>query len=297
MDLLSTNQLGGLDPALDLFEDTPDIDAALLAQGLHLPLPVSGGLLVWGFSLVRQAARIGIGRLAVRRLPPLPGAELLALALRLEGRPGALSWPEKENLLRFARAHGGSGGTGKAFDLAALSPLIEGHPDLQLETRIERFARLPAPIKAAVAGGRLDLRTGELAVGLPGEAVELIDGSPLSFSDRRRFLSMLLELYRRDGLAPEELPAMVRRLLESPEPVETLAGRRCPTLTALRRRFAALADTLWKGSSIRIDAPPCFEGDGFSVSFRFSSPDALDRQLQTLHRVAEHAHELFALLH
>jgi hypothetical protein len=296
MDVLSPQRLAELDDALDLFEATPAIDDALLERGLHPPLPVSGDLLVWGFALIRRAARSGIPGLPVRRLPPLPDGELLALALRLEGRPGAYSWGELENLLRFARRGGAPSAAGEAIDLASLSPLIEGHPDPRLEDRIERFMGLPAVVKEAVAGGRLELKIAELAAELPEEALERVVAAPLSFSDRRRFISMLLEVARRDGVAAGALPKLVRGLLERPDPVRALGGLRQPTLAALQARFAALGEELWKGTGVRVDAPPSFEGDGFSVSFRFANPDALDRRLRALHRVAEHAHELFALL-
>jgi hypothetical protein len=293
MDLMSRHDLARLDRRLDLFLDTPETDPELLAQGLHPPLPVSGEVLVWGFALLRQAARLGVAELAVRRLPSLSRADLLALALRLEGRPGGLSWREKENLLRFAE---GTGGRADPIDLDTLSPLIEGHPDSQLRGRIKRFASLPASLGEEVSAGRLDLKTAELAAALPGEAAALVAGSPLSFSERRRFLTMLLELSRRERTAAEALSTLARRLLEDPHPVEALAGLRYPTLAGLSSRFATLAERLWKGSGVRIEPPPHFEGDGFSVSFRFDSADSLDRELRALRRVGEQANELFALL-
>jgi hypothetical protein len=293
MDLMSRHDLARLDRRLDLFLDTPETDPELLAQGLHPPLPVSGEVLVWGFALLRQAARLGVAELAVRRLPPLSRADLLALALRLEGRPGGLSWREKENLLRFAE---GTGGRADPIDLDTLSPLIEGHPDSQLRGRIKRFASLPASLGEEVSAGRLDLKTAELAAALPGEAAALVAGSTLSFSERRRFLTMLLELSRRERTAAEALSTLARQLLEDPHPVEALAGLRYPTLAGLSSRFATLAERLWKGSGVRIEPPPHFEGDGFSVSFRFDSADSLDRKLRALRRVGEQANELFALL-
>ena len=293
MDLLSLEALADTSSELDLFADRPEADPLLLQQGLHPPLPLSGDTLVWGFGLLRQAARMGLRELPVRSLPPLPGVELLALALRLEGRAGGYSWREKENMLRFARGRAESGET---VELASLSPWIEEHPDPQLQSRIERFARLPPTIKEAVGAGRLDLKSGELAARMPAEIIPLLDSAPLSFSRRRRFLTLLLEVSRRDRLSAEQVEELARRLLESQQPLEALADLRYPTLKDLREDFAALADSLWKGSGVRLDPPPYFEGGGFSVAFTFTGPDNLARKLQALEKVAEHAHELFALL-
>jgi hypothetical protein len=293
MDLLSLEALEGTESELDLFTDPAEVDPLLLEQGLHPPLPLSGDTLAWGFGLLRQAARMGLRGLPVRSLPPLPGGELIALALRLEGRAGDYSWREKENMLRFVRRRAEYG---ESVDLATLSPWIEGHPDSQLQRRIERFAGLPPTVKEAVTAGRLDLKSGELAARLPAEITARLDRASLSFSRRRRFLTLLLEVSRRDRLSASKIEELARRLLEDEQPLEALADLRYPTLTGLREDFAALADSLWKGSGVRIDPPPYFEGEGFSVAFEFTSPDNLARKLQALRKVAEHTHELFALL-
>jgi len=293
MDTLPVGDLEHLDPQLDLFEDSPESDPVLVHRGLHPPLPVSGRVLVWGFGLYRQARRLGIAALPCRVLPPLKGELLLGIALRLEARPGRYSWEEKQKILRFAAARREAG---ESVDLGTLSPWIEGRTDPRFEARITRFAGLPPGARRAVAAGELDLKAAELAAELPAQLLPLLAGSPLSFSQRRQFLLQLREVARRERLAPPDLSALAARLLQGRDPLQALASLRFPALTALTERFAALARSLWKGSGVRIDPPPYFEGGDFAVGFRFSSPENLRRKLRALQSVAEHSDELFALL-
>jgi hypothetical protein len=293
MDALPLSEIDRLDPALDIFEDGPEEDPELVERGLHPPLPVAAGLLVWGFRLCRQARRLGLPALPVRDLPPLPGEQLLALALRLEGRSGRYSWGEKEGMLRFARARRADG---EPFDLSALHPWIEGRPDPGLEDRIARFGALPPAAREAVSGGRLDLKAAARAADLPAELLGRVAAASLSFSERRRFLLQLREIGRRDRLAPGELTALAARLLEERDPLAVLAVRRFPTLSGLQERFAELARCLWKGSGVRIEPPPYFEGGEFEARFRFGSPESLKRRVRTLRAIAEHGDELFGLL-
>lgn len=298
MDVRSPAELEALTPELDLFVDSPAPDPHLVEEGLHPPLPVSAGALIWGFALLREALRSGRGGLACRVLPPLAASQRLALALRLEARAGRYSWPEKRNILEFVRRRRAEG---EALDLATLAPWIEGRRDPQLEHRIARYSALPPASRQAVAAGSLDLKTAELAGGFPPAVLALIEGAPLSFSRRRQFVELLGEVSRRDRLEAGELEELAARLLGAPlpggeQPLEALAVLRFPTLTALRERFAALAGGLWKGSGVQIQAPPNFEGESFSVAFGFSSRDDLSRRLRALRAVAEHCDELFALL-
>ncbi|MBN1837292.1 MAG: hypothetical protein JW820_15665 [Spirochaetales bacterium] len=303
METLAVTELERLDPSLDLFEDGPGIDALLLEQGLHPPLPVSDGALVWGFTLLRQARRTHHRELPCRVLPPLPAAERLATALRLEGRAGRYSWGERERMLRFVRERRAAG---EEIELGSLSPWIEGRSDPGLEGRIGAFAELPPAARQAVAAGRLDLKAAALAADLPPEVFAALErgrssGAPssvasLSFARRRQFLLQLREVARRDRLDPAALTALAEELLRREDPLEALNARRFPTLTALRKRFAALEDSLWKGSGVRIQPPRYFEGGDFAVEFRFASRQDLQRKLRALEGAAEHCDELFELL-
>lgn len=136
---LTLEELGALDSGLDLFRAGRGAPEELLAAGLHPPLPVSGGRLVWGFALLAAARAAGLARLPCRLLADLPSVRQLVLALQLEGRAGAYRWSEKLGIAGFAR--------GAGFALSDLAGLIAGHPDPNLERHIAQFAGLPPALR------------------------------------------------------------------------------------------------------------------------------------------------------
>jgi hypothetical protein len=279
---------------MDLFPDSPPVPAELLQRGLHPPLAASGRHLVWGFALLAAARAAGVRQLACRRLGPLPPAQMLGLALRLENRAGSFSWREKENLLAYARGPGRS--EEGPLRLAPLAPLIEGHEDAHLDSRLERYASLPAASKRLVAAGQLDLKSARLLGQLPAQVLEIAGSAPLTFSRRRQFLLLLREVARREQLPSAGVTALAARLLAAPRPLAALEGLRFPMLTALRERFEELAAALWRGSGVRVEPPPYFEGGTFSVRLEFASPESLRRKIAVLRKIQGQADELFELL-
>jgi hypothetical protein len=301
---LSLEELAGLDPSLDLFTASSPVREDLLHAGLVPPLPVSAGLLVWGFSLLRAARVAGLARLVCRRLEGLGRAELLALALRLESRAGAYRWSEKLSLLAFARAWG--------FSLNELAPLIEGRADPHLEEKIGQFAGLPPTLRRMVEQGELNLRAALEVRELPEPALAAAGESRLTFSERRVFLRLLQELAGRDRLSVAQVTALARTALAAPRgpavggPSETgsaglaalaaLHELRSPLLVDLRRRWATLEQELLSGSGVFLESPPYFEGDTIRVSFSFRSRAGLARKLGALARAEERCDELLSFL-
>ena len=283
MAVLSLAELEVLDPALDLFRASPPVPADLAEEGLHPPLPVCGPALVWGFPLLAAARAAGRPGLECRLLGERPPAAMLALALRLEARPGGYRWGEKLAMQHYARSRG--------FALSGLSGLIEGRPDPRLEQRLEEFGGLPPALQAIVEQGSLDLRTACGLRALPAEVFPLVSGRALSFSERRSFLGLL----RDARLDPKATVEAARRALAGPRPLEAL-GELVSPVGALRREWAALEQSILGGSGVRLEPPELFEGEAFEVRFRFRSKEGLARRLAALARLEARFDELASFL-
>ena len=285
---LTLEELEALDSGLDLFRSGRGAPAELLAVGLHPPLPVSGGRLVWGFALLAAARTAGLARLPCRLLEDLPPVRQLALALQLEDRAGAYRWSEKLGFAGFAQSAG--------FALNGLAGLIEGRPDQNLERRIAEFAGLTPALSRLVDDGGLDLRAALAARGLPEEAVTAAASSRLSFAERRAFLALLTEITLQTHLPPEQTSALAAEALAAPRPLQILEQQRYPRLTELKRGWSELTGNLLSGSGVTISPPPWFEGDSIEVRFAFTDRQTLTRRLRALARVEHRCDELTGFL-
>ena len=281
--MLSLAELESLDPALNLFRASPPVPAELLEEGLHPPLPVCGPALAWGFPLLAAARAAGKPGLECRLLGERPPAASLALALRLEARPGAYRWSEKLAMHGYARSRG--------FDLGLLARLIEGRPDPRLERRLDCFAALPPALRALVEEGGLDLRTACGLQGLPAEVFPMAAACALSYSERRSFLGLL----RDAGLDPQATLEAARAALASPRPLEAL-GELASPVGALRREWAALEESILGGSGVSLEPPEFFEGERFEVRFRFRNREGLARRLAALARLEARFDDLASFL-
>lgn len=289
---MPVHELESLSPELDLFTCTPPPSRELLQLDLYPPLPVSPSHLIWGFHLLRAAGAAGKSELACRSLPPSPPAEMLRLALKLEARSGRYSWPEREACLAFlARYHQGN-------LLDRLAPLLEGKPDSRLQERTAAYSRLKPHLKELVAGGQLDLKSARRLTQLPDELFRRLAGAEesLTFSRRRLLLTRLEEIRRRDKLDEPALLSLLEEALSAADPPAVVLRRRHPVLTGLEDRFRALNRSALESSGIRLEAPPCFEGDAFTVSFSFRSRASLARKIARLKALEDQSDELFTLL-
>jgi hypothetical protein len=279
---LRVAELESLDPALDLFRASPAPAAELVEHGLHPPLPVCGRHLAWGFALLAAARAAGKAGLECRLLGERTPAQMLALALRLEDRPGAYRWSEKLAMQRYARSRG--------LDIGELAELIEGRPDPRLGEKLGQFASLSPALAALVEDGGLDLRTAFGVRGLPEEAFTAT--ARLTFSERRSFLVLLREA----RLDRQGTLAAARQALAGSRPVEALRELASPTLAALRREWAALEASLLEGSGVTLKPPDFFEGDLFEARFSFRSRQGLARRLRALAALEARFDELDSFL-
>ena len=298
--VLTLAEIDALSGELDIFTQEQAPLPGLVAKGLHTPLPICSGILVWGYKILRAARSRGLRQLSCLVIPSCPRHEMLSLALKLENRAGNFGWPEKENMLRFLDSVPPAGGSLPAAvidPLAELSPLIEDHRDPQLAVKIGTFAALPETLKDLVAEGQIDLKTAARVQSLPAGVFHQLLSSGLTYSRRRQFLNELFEVSRKQNLSDRELIAEAEAALKDERPIEKIHRLRFPTLNAMEQSFAALEQDLLQGSGVQLKPPPYFEGEAFSVKFEFNSAKTFIRKLDSLHSLEGRLDALFELLH
>ncbi len=305
--ILPLSEIDALSGELDIFTPMKTPLPGLVAKGLHVPMPICSGMLIWGYEILRTARIQGVGQLNCQFIPPCPRHEMLCLALKLENRAGNFSWPEKEQMLRYLSASGersyepvpSAGGSlpVAVIDLLAdLSPLVEAHRDPQLAVKISAFAALPEALKDLVAEAQIDLKTATRVQNLPAVIFHQLRSSGLTFSQRRQFLNELFEVSQKHNLSGREVIAESEAALQAERPLEKIHRLRFPTLTAMEQSFASIEQDLLRGSGVQLKPPPYFEGEAFSVEFLFNSAETFTRKLDTLHTLEGQLDALFELL-
>ena len=280
-----------LDDTLDLFGDDSGADPQLIAAGLACPLPVANlgrPTLVWGWRVVRTALAHGLSSLEVRELE-LDWSGAVELAVRLEGRPGKLSFDEQIALVQVAdRA--------SVVLSDATSELARG--DRGLVDIVSRILALPRHLADLVREGSVDLKVAERVTSVPAVILRRHDAEirALSHSRRRQFLELVAEVVRRDDLAESEAERLSGEAFAGVDPVEHLRRLRFPTLTNMEERFKIVADREFRGTGVDVVAPPYFEGDAFSVQFSFRSSAELETRLNAADRLRGCCEELLGLL-
>lgn len=289
MDKIHTRELCSLRGDFDIFIDSPSPDRDCVRRGLLPPLPVRKGELIWGFSHVRTALDLGIDQL---RTVEVEGddVELLGLALRLEARPDDYTLREQAAILDFSRRHG------VEHRAEELSPLIRSDGSFQKQAR--NYLALSEKARELVDSGCLDLKTAGMVSRFPSEVLELLAEitAGYSFSRRRQAFRRVYEIALRDSLADEQILSLVTRIVAEKDPSRALEKLRYPRLTEMNTTFNDISARLLKGSGINLEAPPGFEGDGFDLSFRFTSPRQLGRVIDHLRKLQDAYDELFSLL-
>jgi len=306
--VLALAEIDALSGELDIFTPGQAPLPGLVAKGMHVPIPICSGMLIWGYEILRTARIQGVGQLNCQFLPPCPHQEMLSLALKLENRAGNFSWSEKENMLRFLSASGersyesvsiadGSLPVAVIDLLADLSPLVEAHRDPQLAVKISTFAALPQALKDLVAEAQIDLKTAARVQNLPAVIFHQLRSSGLTYSQRRQFLNELFEVSQKHNLSDREAIAESEAALQAERPLEKIHRLRFPTLTAMEQSFASIEQDLLQGSGVQLKPPPYFEGEAFSVEFVFNSAETFTRKLDTLRTLEGQLDALFELLH
>ncbi len=297
MDYLSIEALNSLTAGFDLFTGSKPIKNELLELGLLPPLPVAGNELVWGFNLLCSAAKRGYSRLPVVRITRRPLIELLRIAITTEDRAGNFTWGEMEKIYNLLVEKG----SGELIN--SLSPLLLGHEDSRLFTRVKEFSSLKTQLKVLVEEKLIDLKTALQCNNWQAALIEDIGAllrsgeNPLSFSKRRIILNQLLEVSVKQGIPEEKILSLVRNTLNSADPLKTAQALRFPELTAMEERFLELKGKLLTGTGIKLTPPSFFEGENFNISFSFSSKKALEKKIDYLKTFAEKTDELFELLY
>ncbi|MFW5694739.1 MAG: hypothetical protein ACOCYB_06200 [Alkalispirochaeta sp.] len=214
--------------------------------------------------------------------------QALRWALTAEQRPGQYRFSELDRIRRLVET------AGAVACWEEIVPLCStGNDPWPL---IERFRGVPATAATAVDDGTIDLRTAEA---IPREYAAEVDHflplvSPLSFSNRRHALRMVVELLR----AGADGSALRRELsqLSAQELMGELRRRRYPTLSQLESRLETIRRNALSGSGATLAAPTNFEGDRFQVSFAFRSASELRSRLRAVARLEEYTDELLDLL-
>lgn len=266
-------------------------------------------LLVWGHRMLEGVAP-GVRLPAV--LVDIGAGEpaLLRAALVREGRAGSYSWREMDRIYGVAREIG----AGDPDDLV--------DPSRPAGPLVSRYRELPPVLQGALNANLLDLRTAGRAAGLPetllGPLLKLSE--PLSFSRRRQFLVATEELCRAGGDAP--VGALLERLWgDSPgglpgqlsgkgsggsvgesspalaeEAFREVMNHRYPRLRRLEAAVRAVQEGTLRGSGVRLEPPPRFEGSRYRISFEAGSVEELRRRLGAVQKMEQDLDGLLELL-
>ena len=302
---------------LDLFTDSnaylPD---TLFEHGLVPPIPITAGpnpVLIWGWPVARRAAELGVTELSSRTIHLNP-ADALSLALQLENRTGRYSWAEQEAMVGYLEkalrrdgacdVRGGAGapaGTEAGdVDWPAFSRLVRG--DGALVELVGRYRSLEPDLCALVNHEFISLKTAERIARVPSDFLisHRFALDSLSFSARRQFLESLAELIiQAPGTEDGAVSAACTRAsaaLDGYDPVVALRRWRYPTLTQLDEQFRDIRRTALRGTGVDLEAPSYFEGDSFSVSFRFRDCAELEERSRALERLKGSCDQLFGIL-
>ena len=228
----------------------PAIDP--VPAGYYPPLPIAVDrddlpeelrTLLWGWAVVARLGRkmtgaAGAGAAAAAedeevRTRAFEGDARAAvhLLLALEGRAGAYSLEEQRRLVELLDA------AGVAPDEETNRLVTGGKPFVPA---VRRYAGLPAVLQEMVGAERLDLKTAERLREFPSAAAAAGEHTKgLSFSNRRRFYTMLWEIAQRDALGDAKLAAVVAEVAGAAsadparDPLSALRRRRYPTLAGL----------------------------------------------------------------
>ncbi|MFP4429966.1 MAG: hypothetical protein ACOCW6_00380 [Spirochaetota bacterium] len=254
-----------------------------------------GPVVVWGWPVLRLVAGSG-GDSIYAHERPLGPREALLLALALEGRTGSYSWEEMHRIVAYCERF--------ALDVdPEVSRAAVG--DGGLVFRVERYRALPPLLRGALDRGAIDLKTAE-ALSPPATEGNRRDevlgkllsaGEGLSHSNRRKLLLIARELLVSRRSDPRELIRVVEATADAPEELlSQLRALRYPELTGMVRQLNRFTEEHLRGTGVRLEAPPNFEGRRFTVSFDFADSREYSARLAALGRAGERLEAILDLL-
>ncbi|WP_076488336.1 hypothetical protein [Alkalispirochaeta americana] len=247
--------------------------------------------LVWGHCLLERLS--GDDLLPAVLVDMEKGdSSLLRTALAQEARAGRYSWREMDRIYQAAR------------EIGADDPDDLVSPSRPVGPLIVRYRALPERLQEALERDLLDMRTAERVSGLPGELLRSVLelAEPLSFSRRRQFLTAADDLCRggKKASLEEILRAFSRENAGSggraEEAFRELLNCRYPRLRRLEGAVQAVQQGLLRGSGVRLEPPPRFEGSRYRISFEVGSVDELRRRLGAVQKMEHELDELLELL-
>ena len=254
------------------------------------PLPVlSGENIVWGHSVLRNAAEKGFETVYCRRINGVPESNLIT-ALELENRKDSYSWAEKENLLNFINKNSVD------KNKLEINRLVQSEGSFISHT--ENYVLLPEEMKILVNNNTIDIKTAKKALGIPcgifKKCVPLI--KKITYSRRRLFIDYVSEILKKGFLSRDDVSVMIDNASLQDDPFDYVSLQRYPHLRNMENSFHEYTERNLKGSGIMLKAPPWFEGNSFSVSFSFSSDKQLGRIIEKLDNIRKTSDEIFRLL-
>jgi len=292
MKKIPVKELNLLSKDLDIFKDTPCPDSEIINLHLYPPLPVSGDSIIWGFHLLKKAVEMGIKYLHTVTLPNQKKLESLKLSLKLEARSGQYLWEEKERMVQFV-------GDFSLFD-SEIVLLIEGQENAGYTRNLAEYISLNPAEKDLVSKNQLDIKTASRIKELPDEIFVLLEkykkNKKLTFSNQRILLTQFLDVVKRDKLNKDKVIALFKKIISKKDPVSEIGYIRYPQLSNLIKRFEAVKMNILKGTGVKLEAPPYFEGDSYNISFNFKSKKQLSRKIAFLKELESKTDELFKLL-
>jgi hypothetical protein len=290
--IFSPQEILSWNKEFDLFTDSSQPDPELIRQSLYPPLPVKKNRLIWGFNIVKVSLQYKIKQLICKDVSTLDLPQSLALALRLENRTEGYSWQEKENIYRLLNE------VENNRQLDQIIFLIQGRKDNYFLSTMQEYTGLKHLQKKIITHNILDFKFIRHFQQLPLKYFQFLwqNRQKYTHSQRRIVTCYVAEIYFHKKLTTKQLEKLLFRINSEKDPINTLKAERFPQLTKMKRRFEQIKDNILKHTGIQLESPSDFEGDSFTVSFKFNSIKNLDKKIKALEKLKQQAYELFKLL-
>ena len=277
--------------------DKSSLRESIASIGLLVPPAIwsqpSGLTIVSGFRRIQTCQRVGIQRIAVRLIPgdtqPLTCMRM-AVTENTTQRP--LNLIETARAVQLVQANN--------IDRANLSAELTalGLPTSRaIHDKLERLNRLNADLQAAVVDGVISLAVA-LETGLrpPSDQKaiwELFSALPMSVSKQKEVLALAKDIAGRDHQTVKDVfkSDAIQAIVHSDEfdrNQKTASVRRhlrtvrYPNLSEAESRYQTALASLKLDPHMRIDPPPGFEGDIFTLTLRFRRRGDLETAYRNL---------------
>ncbi len=300
-------RLADIDAADETFRISFDRDAGALARSLstvgllHPPTiePREGkAVVVSGFGRIAAARALGWGEVPVALLSPeISFRRCAVLAVADNATQRGLNPVEVARAVRLLD----SAMESKPSLIAALRELGLAVPVNRIDA-FKALTALPESIQTAIARDRVPVAVAFEMVRMDEPSAcrltDLFSDLRYSLSKQREVLHICRDLARQSGKSIREIldhadlktvatdPGMDRGL-KGQRFREALHRLRYPRLSAVEAAHAARVAALKLPPTMRLAAPPGFEGAGYTLTLRFDSLDALKAQRDILDRLLD----------